>query len=275
MRKKVYAMSMAIVLAGSLSSFSVGASDAEVKNTSEVVIHQYMLEGKEAAEEAHEAEVASKRAIEIKKNRKAIDNELKRAKKEQLALAKKKAAATQKVKLKMQRASKQMKKLRLITKKRAKTTAAVSTNNTNATVFTIGSAGNSSRKCWMPHKSVNGGSIFSTGTPQWNLQQKAYTGAYGIRMVKGRYCIAMGSRFSSKIGTKIDIQLKNGKNLPCILGDQKANKDTDSTNSYDGHGCYVEFIVDRSNLNSVAKQQGWVSKIPAFSGKIAKVVVYG
>ena len=73
--------------------------------------------------------------------------------------------------------------------------------------------------------------ITSTSSPQYKLQKnKAYTGKYGIRQVDGRYCVAIGSHFTSKIGILFDLILENGIVIPCILSDQKADEDTDSRN---------------------------------------------
>lgn len=135
--------------------------------------------------------------------------------------------------------------------------------------------GDSSVKSWMPHRKGSGSSIFSTTSDQYKLQLSAYTGDHGIRTVDGRYCIAVGSHYATKIGTKIDVVLETGTVLWCILADQKADKDTDSTNSY--HTCdgsYVEFVVDTSVLDSAAKRSGNMSSIEGFEGKVVEIRVY-
>ncbi len=135
--------------------------------------------------------------------------------------------------------------------------------------------GSSEVKSWMPHLAKDGTSIFSTSSEQYELQKSAETGEYGIRIVNGRYCIAVGSRFAYEIGTKIDVVLENGTILKCILSDQKADKDTDASNSYHlCDGSYVEFIVDRVKFNQAAKKSGNVGSIPKFAGKIAELRVY-
>lgn len=96
---------------------------------------------------------------------------------------------------------------------------------------------------------------------QYVLQNNyAYTGNYGIRMVNGRYCIAVGSRFTSSIGQYIDLVLENGTIIPCILADQKSDAHTDSDNIVTVHnGCASEFIVDMDYLDEVAKICGNIS----------------
>lgn len=49
-------------------------------------------------------------------------------------------------------------------------------------------------KTWMPYTAIT-----SRGSKQYKLQQIAYTGDYGIRMVNGRYCVALGSHFGCEI----------------------------------------------------------------------------
>lgn len=103
--------------------------------------------------------------------------------------------------------------------------------------------------------------ITSKSSPQYKMQhEKAYTGKNGIRQVDGRYCVAIGSYFTDEIGTLFDLVLKNGTVIPCILSDQKADKDTDLQNIVTKHnGCLSEFIVDMDKLKSSIKKMGDVS----------------
>lgn len=100
--------------------------------------------------------------------------------------------------------------------------------------------------------------ITSTGSNQYKLQSMyAETGINGIRMVNGRYCVAVGSHFTSDIGQYFDLILANGTVIPCVLADQKANIHTDSNNIITAHnGCLSEFVVDTGYLNSTVKQRG-------------------
>lgn len=115
---------------------------------------------------------------------------------------------------------------------------------------------NSGFKSYMPYTAIT-----SRNSPQYKLQeQSAYTGNYGIRQVNGRYCVAIGSYYTSEIGTLFDLILENGTVIPCILADQKADKDTDSSNIMTMHnGCVSEFVVDTSYLKRKAKQYGDIS----------------
>ena len=67
----------------------------------------------------------------------------------------------------------------------------------------------------------------------------------GIRMSQGRYCIAVGSFYTTKIGQKIDLVLSNGTILKCILGDCKSDEHTDPTHRFHAiDGSVAEFVVD-------------------------------
>ena len=111
-------------------------------------------------------------------------------------------------------------------------------------------------KSFMSYKAIT-----SKSSPQYKLQhEKAYTGKNGIRQVDGRYCVAIGSYFTNEIGTLFDLVLENGTVIPCILADQKADKDTDSKNIITRHnGCLSEFIVDVGNLKREISRMGDVS----------------
>ena len=103
--------------------------------------------------------------------------------------------------------------------------------------------------------------ITNTESQQYKLQQHyAYTGEYGIRMADSRYIVAIGTYFTSNVGQYFDIILENGTVIPCILGDQKADVDTDSNNIITEHnGCMSEFIVDSDMLNDDVKFYGDMS----------------
>lgn len=138
-------------------------------------------------------------------------------------------------------------------------------------------------KTWMPYaikKKIDGTyqtvSIFAKSSKQYKLQQKAYTGDYGIRMVNGRYCVAIGSHFECKIGQYFDLILANGEVIPCIMADQKANKHTDSANIITtSTNCLSEFIVDRNALNRNAKRDGNISSCcEEWKSHVVKIRVY-
>lgn len=123
-------------------------------------------------------------------------------------------------------------------------------------------------------------SVTSKSSPQYKLLygDTCYTDpSSGIRMVGDRYCIAVGTYYAPSIGTKLDLVMKNGSIIKCIVGDFKSDAHTDSTNRYHtggmdrgiyypGDGSVAEFIVDKAvfqNTDQYPKEA---------SGSILKVV---
>lgn len=126
-------------------------------------------------------------------------------------------------------------------------------------------------KAYMPYTAIT-----SRSSSQWELQQKAYTGTYGIRQVSGRFCVAIGTYYGTKIGRKFDIIMNNGTVIPCITSDVKADAHTDSTNRQTmSDGSIVEFIVDINSLKSSARFHGDISYCEdGWMGEISKFRIY-
>lgn len=138
-------------------------------------------------------------------------------------------------------------------------------------------------KTWMPYaikKKIDGKyqiiSIFAKSSKQYKLQQIAYTGKYGIRMIEERYYVALGSHFGCEIGQHFDLVLANGTVIPCIMADQKANKHTDSVNIITvDTNCLSEFIVDRHSLKYEAVRDGDVSSCcDEWDSPVVQIKVY-
>lgn len=98
----------------------------------------------------------------------------------------------------------------------------------------------------------------------------------GFRMYQGRYCIAVGSGYTQKIGNKIDLVMEDGSIIQCVLGDCKADKDTDAeTHTYcKWDGSVAEFIIDNEYFNTNTTHNPVNTALNQF-GKIKKVVVIG
>lgn len=101
----------------------------------------------------------------------------------------------------------------------------------------------------------------------------------GIYMVGNRYCIAVGSFYTNKVGVKIDLVLspKGGRKhtLKCITADCKADRDTVNNHKVHSDGSIVEFIVNTRYLSSKVKLMGDISYTGRkFKGKIVKIKVY-
>lgn len=115
---------------------------------------------------------------------------------------------------------------------------------------------NNGFKSYMPYDTIT-----LKSSNQYILQsQYAYTGNYGIRQVNSRYCVAVGTAFNVSVGTYFDLILENGTVIQCIVGDIKADADTEENNIVTvKNGCVAEFIVDDNALNSKAKISGDIS----------------
>lgn len=128
-------------------------------------------------------------------------------------------------------------------------------------------------KSWMPATAIT-----NTSSAQFKLQQTAYTDPdTGIKMVDGRYCIAVGSYYTTTIGTYIDLVLENGTVIECILGDCKADKDTNSDNRiHTVDGSLVEFLVNKQVISyDVAYRYGDISYAKdGWNSKVVSIKIY-
>lgn len=132
---------------------------------------------------------------------------------------------------------------------------------------------NSWFKSYMPYTAVT-----DTSSRQYKLLNgsEAYTDDNtGIRMVGDRYCIALGSYYTTEIGQKVDLVLDNGNVIKCVLGDCKADCDTNASNQYAGSGDVAEFIVDYNIFNNLKDASGTVNWVYGFEGDIVNVVLVG
>ena len=110
---------------------------------------------------------------------------------------------------------------------------------------------------------------------QAELQSLAHTDENGMRKVGDRYCVALGSYYTTEIGTKLDLVMSDGDVIPCVLGDVKSDLHTDALHQRGRNGgCVAEFIVDDDKLPAEAKTRGSVHWIPEFAGEISCIRVY-
>ena len=114
-----------------------------------------------------------------------------------------------------------------------------------------------------------------TSWKQAELQELAHTDGNGMRKVGNRYCVALGSYYTTEIGVEFDLIMENGNVIPCILGDQKSDLHTDAKHQRGANGgCVAEFIVDVDKLPETAKQRGSVHWIPGLEGEIKSIKIY-
>lgn len=300
-QKKIKTLAV-VSLAGCISLYGVvGMSQAYTQEGSAAAInnlekYRYMQDSKQEAKENWEsgqreifAKKMSKEAAEERAAAKAVAEakvRKERLKAHTVTAVKKNVKQAQKESMKIAKdAERYCKKLeKLAAAKRRKAAAQAKTFvNTKSdgydmaledyVSFSVGNEGNSEWKSWMSYlNDTNTDSIFNKESPQYRLQQEAYTGDWGIRMVDGRYCVAVASHYASVIGTKIDVVLDSGKIIKCVLGDQKADADTDSLNRYHlSDGSYVEFIVSTALMDKEARRLGNYNCIDEFRGFVTEI----
>ena len=104
-------------------------------------------------------------------------------------------------------------------------------------------------KTWMSYTSVT-----STGSPQYQLlnSNKAYTDKNNFRKIGEYYCVALGSFYSTEIGTRFRITFDNGQSIKVILGDQKSDRHTDSKHQFSSSGNILEFIMGSKEYSNQA-----------------------
>lgn len=124
-------------------------------------------------------------------------------------------------------------------------------------------------KSYMPYD------LFATTSRQYQIQLDAYTNEFGLRMVNGKYCVAIGTGYGADVGTVIEVVMKNGYSYLCIVGDIKADIHTDATNKYALDGSVLEFIVDMDLLDEKVKHSGNISNAhEMFEGEIESIRIY-
>lgn len=113
-------------------------------------------------------------------------------------------------------------------------------------IFYAPSGYQSTRMSYMDYRTIT-----DTSSEQYMLQSwyGSTDPTTGIRLVGGRYCIALGQEITSEKGQFVDVVLENGLRLHCVLADCKRYCDTVGESGYVGaDGGMVEFVVDEDYL---------------------------
>ena len=126
---------------------------------------------------------------------------------------------------------------------------------------------NNDFKSYMPYTAITNGS-----SKQWKLQQQAYTNGEGIRCINGMPLVAIGTGWGLSVGDIALVTCDNGNNFKVIIGDIKANADTQTNNQTTSfNNCRCEFIVDVDKLNSYVKQIGNMAALEEYNGYVTNV----
>ena len=118
--------------------------------------------------------------------------------------------------------------------------------------------------------------ITDTSSAQYALKYEYLSSASGIMVVEDRFVIALGSYYTTEVGCRVDLVMANGNVIPCIVGDCKADKHTDSMNrQHSVDKSVVEFIVATDNLSDEVRLHGDVSYADSrLMGEIDSIRVY-
>ena len=98
----------------------------------------------------------------------------------------------------------------------------------------------------------------------------------GFMKLDDRYLIAVGTKFDTMPGQYIDLVLQNGLVIKCIMGDAKADRDTDATNIFTYRSrCCSEFIIDEKTIRKDIYERGNASlKYRTWDSPVVEIIVY-
>lgn len=124
-------------------------------------------------------------------------------------------------------------------------------------------------------KTFESTSKITRGKAGW-LNRASTTNQNGFQIINQRYLVAVGTHFNIQIGQYFDLVLKNGTVIPCIMGDTKADQDTDNQNIFTVNSkCMSEFIVTTSRLPGNIKSSGDVSSLMnEWNSPVSEVIIY-
>lgn len=131
---------------------------------------------------------------------------------------------------------------------------------------------NTNMKTYMDFKKIT-----SKSSLQYKLQQlpEVYTDEEGFRKIGDKFIVAIGTYFNCGVGSNIIVELDSGRVFEAVVGDIKANRDTDNENlSHRTDGSVLEFLVDTKKLDSLSRKMGNVSyaKIANLEGNVTSIV---
>lgn len=114
--------------------------------------------------------------------------------------------------------------------------------------------------------------ITAVDTPQYELQQWAYTNELGIREYDGCYCVAMSERYGD-VGQKLRVTTDLGNVYNVVIADIKGYDSVDGWyhTTYDGRINLIEFVVDTYWLDSFAVEMGDCGVIPEIGGNVVSI----
>ena len=141
------------------------------------------------------------------------------------------------------------------------------TTNEDSAVYDVPAA-STGFKSFMDYRAIT-----SPSSDQYAMQQSAWTDELGFRRYGDYYMVAMGNYYADyHCGNTFRITLTNGNSFDVIIGDVKADCDTD-TLKQQMNGNVIEFIVDSDVIPDMVWTMGDMSYASdAFMGNIVSIV---
>lgn len=122
--------------------------------------------------------------------------------------------------------------------------------------------------------------ITDTSSPQYDLQQYAWTDENGLRRFGDTYLVALATYYSETCGEQFHVILDSGSEFDVTVGDIKADSHTDANNQYspvydcDGNfisANVIEFIVDTDSMSRYVRRSGTISSLSGFEGNVISI----
>lgn len=133
---------------------------------------------------------------------------------------------------------------------------------------------NTNMKTYMDYKK-----IANKSSAQYKLQKRddIYTDEEGFRRIGDYFVVAVGTYYTSVVGTQLEIELSTGRTFKAIVGDIKDNRHTDKMNrQHNIDGSVLEFLVDTKHMDKFSKKMGDVSHADKadLKGDVVSIIVF-
>lgn len=114
--------------------------------------------------------------------------------------------------------------------------------------------------------------LTDTSSKQYELQQYAYNGDYGIREVDGYYCVAVSNMYGN-VGDKIKVTTDRGNSYWCIIADIKGYDAIDGWYHVNSQGTInlIEFVVNGDLIPNDCWQMGDMGVLENIGGNVVKI----
>ena len=136
-------------------------------------------------------------------------------------------------------------------------------------------------KSYMDYKAIS-----DISSEQYKLLERkdVYIDEEGFLRISDKFLIAVGTYFGADIGQEVEVKLSSGIKFNALIGDIKADKDTDEMNLSHPDGSVIEFLVNVKNkegeyysvIDDLPREMGNMSyaKNANLKGDVVNITVY-